>query len=225
MNFTTIVRDLNCQAIHLLTEGHFQRANVVLGSALQQLRQRADSTESSTDCVGKNEEFNFLYATPLTNDKFEHIQGEFVFYDKAFFVDDLQRACYKINIDQQIEIATTVVLYNMAMTYHLHGIIKGESSALQKATHLYNLCVQALDEETLDHAPMMQKLLLATYNNMGHIYSLFCDRDKVSSCKETVAAIMRGFNICYLSEDEVDFFHLSYLICSDSLELNTAPAA
>ena len=225
MYFTTIIRDLNCQAIHLLTEGHFQRANAALGSALEQLRATAASSARPSCRLDKEQGLSFLYSTPLTTNCYDCIQGEFIFYDKAFLLDDLQRSCYMLNFDRQLEIATSVVLYNMAVTYHLHGVLRGESSALQRAAHLYDLCTQAVEESTIDYAPVVQKLLLAAFNNMGHINSLFFERERVSSCKGTVAVIMSGLDLCYLSADEVDFFHLSLFVCSDSLKLNTAPAA
>jgi len=74
---------------------------------------------------------------------------------------------------------SAVLLYNLALAYHLQGLCTGVSSReLQLALQLYKMTLSVVEscchfQAVDDHDDLLLLLVMAVFNNMGHIYGTF----------------------------------------------------
>mmetsp|Transcript_20019 Transcript_20019/g.41833 ORF Transcript_20019/g.41833 Transcript_20019/m.41833 type:complete len:217 (-) Transcript_20019:707-1357(-) len=87
----------------------------------------------------------------------------FSMYKKAFRVSERE---------DDHAILSVVLVYNVAVTYHVLGSSYGTASDLKKARQLYTRVYSALTEDLQDNLGEKAILLLATCNNLGHVHSL-----------------------------------------------------
>ena len=88
-------------------------------------------------------------------------------------------------------------LYNLALSYHLEAFKvpprNSPSRLLQKAKHMYCLCLDAACSTLQDGQqpiPVLLLLCLACYNNRGHIQSHFGDHEEVSHSVERILELL-----------------------------------
>jgi hypothetical protein len=112
----------------------------------------------------------------------------FPFYNHAFVVWTLPTT-YAITSKQGIDHharLTTVLLFNMALTFHRKGLLNETKSLenMRKAIQIYQLC---MDTSWLSRPGVLEDLYviqLVSWNNMGNIYSHFlAEKEDAIRCR------------------------------------------
>jgi ribosomal protein L20 len=120
-----------------------------------------------------------------------------------------------------------IVLYNMALTYHLMGVrdANGEKKNLKRSMRYYRMAMDILGRNiNIDRKKIMS---LAVSNNMGNIYSHLFDSNKAQICLDRMAVALEAIYDSDTPEDMGDaysFFHLNVVILFGQKE-PAAPAA
>lgn len=130
------------------------------------------------------------------------------FFARAFVLNPI--LCHEAsNVD-----LTLVILYNMGIACHQHGLLLGNYSTfyLQKALGLYKMIAALVsdypnhhnsfqnDQETsLLHLQPNTSLLLALWSNMSHIYAHFFQNFEVSECR------LQLVNICSIVKNNMQY--------------------
>jgi hypothetical protein len=110
----------------------------------------------------------------------------FSFYNYAFVVGTLP-ATYKQGIDHHVRL-TTVLIFNMALACHKKGLLDGPMSreSLRKAIDMYKLVCMKMSLLSSPGAHALEDLYviqLASWNNMGHIYSHLAEKEDALRCR------------------------------------------
>jgi hypothetical protein len=111
----------------------------------------------------------------------------FPFYNHAFVVWTLPTT-YAITSKQRINHhvrLTTVLLFNMALTFYRKGLLNETNSLenMRKAIQIYQLC---MDTSWLSRPGGLEDLYviqLASWNNMGNIYSHLAGKEEAIRCR------------------------------------------
>jgi hypothetical protein len=114
----------------------------------------------------------------------------FSFYNYAFVVGTLPATYTRISqqgIDHHVRL-TTVLIFNMALTCHKKGLLDGPMSleSLRKAIDMYKLVCMKLSLLSSPGAHALEDLYviqLASWNNMGHIYSHLAEKEDAIRCR------------------------------------------
>jgi tetratricopeptide (TPR) repeat protein len=127
------------------------------------------------------------------------------------------------NSQEASEVVTSlviVVLYNLGLAIHLHGLLQDNEGHLRKALTLYNLATsKAIPPLSHTHGNWRMnrhlfKLTIALYNNQGHIHLHLGDMQQAREC---FFQIQRTVSTCVLQsvvlvmDDSDHFFLLSSL--------------
>jgi hypothetical protein len=80
---------------------------------------------------------------------------------------------------------TTVLLFNMALTWHRRGLVDAHNSSqnLRKAIRLYQLTATTSLLTTQGDFQDLHAIQLASRNNVGHIYSHFSEHENAMKCR------------------------------------------
>ena len=130
--------------------------------------------------------------------------GTFAFFDRLLTLsqDAFLASNSKLGHHSQEESAVETLLlhqnhllvtlfFNMAICHHAKGIRQCQSSDLSTALQLYELAFSIMDTTTSSDFGWgdQQMILLAIYNNMGHIHASFCNTPETQLCVEFVKQI------------------------------------
>lgn len=228
--------DRNVVAIDLLCQGFNLQARSIWCTALAELT--AEVAIAEDEHLPDAQQPRILPNIPLVstitlNDALvSDTQGDTVFsmYNKVFLL---------MAIDAPQVAKALVILYNMALTHHLLGLQTGKSHFLQQALRLYGKA-EAIFRSDVPPAlrSETQILQMATYNNMGHIFSRMLDFQSATVALERLRSIMN--NRLQLQEQQrpstmehptsfaetLDFsFFMEAIVMSGNLFLIMAPAA
>lgn len=118
------------------------------------------------------------------------------------------------------DIVTSAMLFNMGLISHSRGINKSKSHHLYRALSLYKKAFQVLGDS--NDAPL-ELLLLAIFNNTAHIYSYLYQLDELRQCMECMQGIL--LNLEDVEDDESMSFFLFNVMFYSGIELTLAPAA
>jgi hypothetical protein len=82
-------------------------------------------------------------------------------------------------------ILTTVLVFNMAITQHRKGLVEEHNSSqnLRKAIRLYRLATTTSLLADQGDFQDLHAIQLASWNNVGHIYSHFYEHEKAMKCR------------------------------------------
>jgi len=143
-----------------------------------------------------------------------HNDGLVLNYNKALMV------LHSLN---DLEVLTSVVLYNMATINHARAIERGSSTLLTNALKAYKMATDVIKiRDGIDRASDF--VLLLSYHNMAHIYSSrFCP-EEMRGCFDATRFLLTKESIQrFLDEDDRHFFSLSFMLKVEDISL--APAA
>jgi hypothetical protein len=110
------------------------------------------------------------------------------FYNHAFVVGTLPTSYTRTSqqeIDHHVRL-TTVLLFNMALTFHKKGLLDGPKSleSLEKAIQIYNLiCMRMSLLSPLGGLEDLYVIQLASWKNMGHIYGHLAKKEDAIRCR------------------------------------------
>lgn len=236
------------KATSLLQQGQYKRAMEMLQSSLVDLRSRLEEDSSQHDKVTRADAAHdrrhsdteirvlalhtSLHPTEETSFPLRS-QGFFSLYDRSLAIaseDELdQEDCDKGTSELDEHRLTAVVLYNMALCYHLRATQQQGSSNdrfVRKAIRLYNLALELLQGNP-DSRPRSSDALvcLAVLNNLGHAYQHFNEVEKAQSCFDQLVSVLQSSPVAatYDSIQDVNHFALTALLHDQVFP--TAPAA
>jgi hypothetical protein len=120
-----------------------------------------------------------------------------------------------------------IVIFNLALTYHLYALKTHAPQKLRKAAKLYGLGFDLHNDTSVSTSPIF---LLATINNMGHVYQSLKEAHLASTCFDYLLSTLMymvdsGQGACIQKgEDLGDFFeNTTDFICQQGR--SPAPAA
>jgi hypothetical protein len=110
----------------------------------------------------------------------------FSFYNHAFVVSALPKSLFTRTSRQENDhysMLSSVLLFNMAVTFHKKGLAHGPNSSnnLRKALQLYFVATALLAYQ--DGFQALYVIQRASWNNMGHIYSHFSEQEGAMQCQ------------------------------------------
>lgn len=153
----------------------------------------------------------------------EHI---FLFFNRAFTID--LSATEGVNPETYKYLTTAVLLYNMALSYHERGCQTGESKLLDRALYFYDLAFKTVHENLrrCEHCEFGRFILLATANNLGHIYSQQYDLKRTRDCRDLLPELLSRVSLetTVMDEEEYVFFFIAMYYFQD-VEVIVAAAA
>lgn len=103
-----------------------------------------------------------------------------------------------------------VILFNLANTYHHLGLMDPGQDSVKKALQLYKMALAASQQrEDFDRREdFVRLLLLATFTNMGHIYSHIGNPYGEKVCQQQLVAVMAGTSL-FLDAEEARKFQIN----------------
>jgi tetratricopeptide (TPR) repeat protein len=237
------------KATSLLQQGQYKRAMEMLQSSLVDLRSRLEEdpshfnkvtgVDAAHDWRHSDTEIRVLalhtslYPTEETTFPLRS-QGFFSLYDRSLAIaseDELdQEDSDKVSSSLDEHRLTAVVLYNMALCYHLRATQQQGSSNdrfMRKAIRLYNLALELLQGNPASGGVRSCDALvcLAVLNNLGHAYQHFNEVENAQSCFDQLVSVLQSGPVAaaYDSIQDVNHFALTALLHDQVFP--TAPAA
>ncbi|GKY91474.1 hypothetical protein MPSEU_000119700 [Mayamaea pseudoterrestris] len=201
-----------------------QDSHWLVDSCLHQLKTKVDMDviSSSTDNVMTDESEEMIqpiavkysaHAERVTNNAFSFYSSAFVFAGSK-----AELATTSLN---EIRVAA-VILYNLALCFHVHGISRAASeSYFSKALQLYQTALGLLEEMASVSQTLVDKdslLMLALYNNIGHIYSCDHKTAETQACLDIIQSILAKNSTLEGSND--DWYKANTLRESQYLEFH-----
>lgn len=119
--------------------------------------------------------------------------------------------------------ASVVLLYNLAFMHHWRAVYLGISSGLVKALQMYELVVGIIQPK--GYGPEFENLVLAVWNNMGHVHSQLFQLNQARACFDRLRLLLvqRDDILVWLPKKDYETFFLSAMFQGSDLHL--APAA
>lgn len=100
------------------------------------------------------------------------------------------------NVTEEVDLGfyNAVIMFNMALAFHQHGLAFGQDNKLRKAIHIYGLCSKLLDG---DKTASSASLLMAAINNQAQVHYALSEYenarqvlDQLKACAEDAVATM-----------------------------------
>jgi tetratricopeptide (TPR) repeat protein len=187
----TIARNNN--AVNLMRQGSFQEAIPFFLSALRELHRIAGVQKQNLNMDTIDDDnsvsHNFVRevrSIPLADTLsylkpsiYHNHQDAFSIFDRAFLIDSSDLASIYSSEGQLY--TTTILLYNMGLAYQLLGMqdTRSQHKNLKKAMKIYQMVAAVLVAKN-------DLVSLAVSNNMGHIYSQFCETQEAQRCLDSL---------------------------------------
>jgi hypothetical protein len=206
---------LNNNAVDLMRRGNYEKVTSDFRSALVRLH-RVDQNEdvSLADRVASNAPtFLSVRSVPLEHSFLNTFSCQdhhaFSIFDRALVIDDAELAAVSSIAGQ--DCTSAVVLFNTGLALHLHGRreIRLQQTSFKSALWFYKMAFEIL-ERCLDSNDEVNRLVyLAAINNMGHIYSHFCEGRETQHCLyllQNMLVTMQNSDIDILSDEYLQFY-------------------
>jgi tetratricopeptide (TPR) repeat protein len=177
---------VNNNAVSLMQQGSFQEAIPFFLSALRELHRitRVQKQNMNMDLIDDENCVSRTFVREVRSvplgDSLSYLkpsiyqdQDAFSIFDRAFLIDIYSS-------EGQTYYTTPVLLYNMGLAYQLLGMedLRSQHCNLKKAMKAYRMAAAIAND----------LLFLAVLNNMGHIYSQFCDTQESQRCLDFLEA-------------------------------------
>lgn len=120
--------------------------------------------------------------------------------------------------------ASVSMLYNLAFLHHWRAIHLGMSSGMLKALQMYCKILKTFHSRR-DNPPDIEIVVLAVWNNMGHIYSQLFQVEEARACFDHLRHLLASRTDLHfwIPDQDYEIFVVSALFQGNSLHL--APAA
>jgi tetratricopeptide (TPR) repeat protein len=211
---------MNNNAVNLMQQGCFQEAIPVFLSALRELHritgvQNQSMIMNMHDNIVSRAYAREVRSVPL-GDSLSYLkpsiyqeQDAFSIFDRAFLID--------IYSSEGQTFTTSVLLYNMGLAYQLLGMkdLRSQHSNLKKAMKAYQMAAAIVANDLVS---------LAVANNMGHIYSQFCDTQQSQCCLDSLQAGLHAIQRGEILEDELSAFQMNVLVMKGQKKVAAAAA-
>jgi hypothetical protein len=224
------ILDINKNGVDLMRDGSSRQALTLFRCALQRLVEDRknnapqDEIESGASFMVRSVSSREVTCMSKLSSPNCREQHAFSLFDKAFVI---KSADEKVLSSEMYRNRTlVVVLYNMALTYHLMGIrdANDQKKNLKRSMRYYRMAMEVLERNNdIDRKKIMS---LAVSNNMGNIYSHLFETTKAQICLERMASALEAVYSDTPGDmgDAYSFFHLNVVIVLGQKE-PAAPAA
>jgi tetratricopeptide (TPR) repeat protein len=211
---------LNNDAVVLMRQGNLQEVAPYFISALVKLH-RVDQRKhvDRTDKFAPS--FLSVRSVPLEHSLFNtsSYQDHHVFslFDRPLVIDDAELVLASSSFAvESSNCASAVILFNMGLALQLQGMqsLCPLQTSFEKALRFYRMAKAILERSTGSNDEVDGLVYLAVANNMGHIYSHFCETSKAKRCLEwlqSILEVVNGSEVCMLG-DEYHPFQMNVLI-------------
>lgn len=203
----------------LLSAGRHEEALQVFLATLEMIRSRVERQEDEKSSMSLPSTFKPSDACRVSIPSLNGSpHNSFELYSRALLISE--------ETESEV-LLSMVVLYNAAIAYHHQGL--QFSGSMMRAMSMYkmtlSLCEEACKNATEGEELFIQVFLMAVMNNMGHIFSHFCQADEESACRSKLHALLYACPKARTVLPESDYL-LFFLNASDvSSQHNAAPAA
>jgi hypothetical protein len=216
---TMDIIQLNTKAVELMRHGRLQEALSNFREALDEVLGRVD--QHGEDPANKvTSSFLSVRSVPLEETlslvkaSSRHEHHAFSVFGRALVIDDAELVTASSIAGQKC--ATTVVMYNMGLAHQLQGMqdLRFQQVNFKKAMIFYQLATDVLEGSTGTKDQVSGLVYLAVSNNMGHIFSHFCNTKEAQYCLTWLFTILQAMEIydTDILGDEYLPFHLNVLI-------------
>jgi tetratricopeptide (TPR) repeat protein len=209
---------LNNNAVKLMQTGNVQKAIFVFRGALRELLHHvADDKNQEMEPADKATflpvrsvslgDFLSLFKSSFCQD-----HHAFSIFDRALVIDSIDfEASYSTIAGQNC--TSAVILFNMGLAYQLLGMqdLRSQQMSFKKAMQLYEMATDILQSSGDEVNGLTW---LAVSNNMGHIFSHFCETRETQLCLDRLQAGLHAFlrSDVDILEDEYLPFHMNVLV-------------
>jgi tetratricopeptide (TPR) repeat protein len=164
---------LNSQAASLMEAGNFGQASAILKEALTQakialLEDRSNDMENSTKtktsldyCMDHQSRFLINDETSM---ELRSSSSSFVYRRAMCIPLSMMKCCFDSRV-----LLSVLIMFNLALCYHLSAMESKSLAGLLKATRLYELAYKLQLDEKLDSNTLFT---LTIVNNLGHLHAL-----------------------------------------------------
>jgi tetratricopeptide (TPR) repeat protein len=208
---------LNNDAIVLMRQGHLQEVASFFISALVKL-QRIDQHEH-VDLADKCATSSLsVQSVPLEHSLFNTSSYQehhaFTLFDRPLVIDDTELV---LASSFAVESCTAaVILFNMGLALQLQGMqnVYLLQTSFKRALRYYQMASKILERTAGSNDEVDSLVYLAVANNIGHIYSHFCEISKAKRCLEWLQRILEVVkdSEVYMVSDEYLPFQMNVLV-------------
>jgi tetratricopeptide (TPR) repeat protein len=210
---------LNADAIDLMQQGNFQDAIPVFRVALRELHDRlTDDQKQDMDLAEKvTRTFLPVRSVPLEDTlsllqppSFDEDHHAFCIYDRALLIDSTD--CVAVSSMTGQLCTAAALLFNMGLAYQLLGMqdLRSRKSSFNKAMAVYQMATDIFEHSDGDEVNGLT--YLAVSNNMGHIYSHFCETRETQQCLDSLLEGLHSFPNIDTRGDEYFQFRMNLLV-------------
>jgi hypothetical protein len=211
---------LNTKAVDLMRRGHLQEAISNLRVALGELLGRIDPHEDVAPTNKVTTTLLSVQSVPLEESlslvNFSSCQDHHAFsvFARALVIEDADLVAASSIAGQ--DCTRTVVMYNMGLAHQLQGMqdLRSMQANFKKAMRFYQMATDVLEGCTGTEDQVSGLVYLAVSNNMGHIFSHFCNTKEAHHCLTWLFTILQAMEIYdtdILGEEYLPF-HLNVMI-------------
>ena len=211
--------EVNSNAVNLMRQGSFHKAIPFFLSALRELHRitGVQKQNMNMDPIDNDSKQSRTFVREVRSlalgDTLAYLkpsiyqdQDAFSVFDRAFLIDRIDLASIYYSSEGQ-KFTTTVLLYNMGLAYQLLGMqdLPSRKRNLKKAMKVYRMAAAIAND----------LVALAVSNNMGHIYSYFCETKESQRCLDYLQAGLTEIQQDSKAEilvEELCAFHMNVLI-------------
>ena len=238
---------LNDLAASSLRDGNDHEALRIFQDALTSLRtgsaedyarepHHASSARRSDRSAPLQDLKPLLYSIPAVTDAANHDlllkidskrspSNAFSMFDRVFVFHDRQKHLRgeKYALPQ----VPAVIMYNIGLVHHRKAIIEGCQISFERAKELYLMSLRLLEENVTwgVYSSQFNLLLLALFNNLGHIHSHFYNIPETARCREQMLITFLWTDCTrLLTKEEYIFFYMNLLLTAEAWP-SLAPAA
>ena len=210
--------ETNNNAVALLQQQKYDEAGRMLRSAVDALHvlsrtldsgdcsiEGTDSKPSSScSCTTR---FHFTPLPPV-----RHQEGAFIYHRAAC----ISEASVQTNVERSR--LSAIILYNMALFYHIRGLEHGRMEPLHISIKMYEmargLLCSIVEEESLEEedATGVYYLAMAILNNLGQLFNELSEYEAVTECFEQVRCILEQTRDCKQDYESQEVFTLNVTV-------------
>lgn len=148
------------------------------------------------------------------------IGNEFRLFNCGFIVEG------ELSVDSPLgkALLSSVIMYNIGVIFHLTGAFPSDTSAQAKALFMYSKVARTLRQYRFQGS-RLEELELATYCNMGHVYSLLQDEKGMNLCRDELRMGLERVDSTNIEPETLQFFsEIVSVPCAEG-RFDQAPAA
>ena len=227
------VIELNNEAIASSLKGMRQDAVITLQRALAMLLTVQEAKSSNSPQVRRRAEaMRVSKSVPLTQEQCSKpFDDVFMFYNRAMTIpteDDDLGGSWCLSCPQNRSRLQVTLLYNLGLICHTEAIQTGSSLAFHSSLQFYAGAYQVLEAKSRVQglSPDESLLLVAIFNNMGHIHSGFLmNSEKTRQCMHWMQSAFAVPQIQQRLDPEEHSFFSQYISVPAQRQLLLSPAA